>query len=61
MTDEQQRLAYRAMDALKEAGETVDREKLAHSDPSSRRLAALNEIEKLINKAMQAVIDMQPH
>jgi hypothetical protein len=58
VTDEQQRLAYRAIDALEQATATIEREKLSHTEPGSRRLAALEDIQGSINKALQALLDI---
>jgi hypothetical protein len=46
------------MGALEEATATIEREKLSHTEPSSRRLAALEDIQGSINKALQALLDI---
>jgi hypothetical protein len=58
VTDEQQRLAYRAIDALQDATATIEREKLSDIESASRRIAALEDIQGSINKALQAVLDI---
>jgi hypothetical protein len=58
VTDEQQRLAYRAIDALQDATATIEREKLSDIESDSRRIAALEDIQGSINKALQAVLDI---
>jgi len=46
------------MDALEEASAAIQREKLSHTEHASRRLAALEDIEGSINKALQALLDI---
>lgn len=58
MTDEQQRLAYRVIDALEEATAKIEREKLSHTEPNSQSLAALQDIQGSINKALKALLDI---